>query len=416
MTTPFSQDIKLDVTITKSSQIWGHVRDWRGHIVRKICKIVISSLDGSQTYAITESNPVDGSFSSRISISTGSSVLLTCFYEGTFRGQYNLAGSLILTTGSSSSFSSSSSRSSSSSSLSMSSSSSSKSSSSRSSSSSSRSSSSSSLSSSSKSSSSSSSSSRSSSSSSRSSSSSSSSSRSSSSSSSSLSSISSSSSSRSSSSSSSFSSSRSSSSSSRSSSSSSRSSSSSSYTAPTEYWNPGDKSANITLSNGDQDAAAANTSWKSCKSYDSYNTGKHYFEIEIITAADNFNIIGVGTLAELNSTYVGGTANDCGYGYRGTDGNKVTKEFGFQAYGDGFTTGDIVGVALDLDNGEIYFAKNNTWQNSSNPVTRTNPAYTSISGTFYAMCSPYTNTNKGRIFTQIGEFNYTPPTGFSAWH
>ena len=205
-------------------------------------------------------------------------------------------------------------------------------------------------------------------------------------------------------------------SSSRSSSSSSRSSSSSSYTAPTEYWNPGDKSANITLSNGDQDAAAANTSWKSCKSYDSYNTGKHYFEIEIITAADNFNIIGVGTLAELNSTYVGGTANDCGYGYRGTDGNKVTKEFGFQAYGDGFTTGDIVGVALDLDNGEIYFAKNNTWQNSSNPVTRTNPAYTSISGTFYAMCSPYTNTNKGRIFTQIGEFNYTPPTGFSAWH
>ena len=112
--TPFSQDIKMDITITKSSQIWGYVRDWRGHIVRKICKIVISSLDGSQVYAITESNLTDGFFSTKINLSTGSSVLLTCFYEGTFRGQYNLAGSIIVDTGSSSSsFSSSSSSSSS---------------------------------------------------------------------------------------------------------------------------------------------------------------------------------------------------------------------------------------------------------------------------------------------------------------
>ena len=32
-----------------------------------------------------------------------------------------------------------------------------------------------------------------------------------------------------------------------------------------------------------------------------------------------------------------------------------------------FTAGDIISIALDLDNGATYFAKNNTWMNSGNP-------------------------------------------------
>ena len=34
-----------------------------------------------------------------------------------------------------------------------------------------------------------------------------------------------------------------------------------------------------------------------------------------------------------------------------------------------FTAGDIISIALDLDNGATYFAKNNTFMNSGNPAS-----------------------------------------------
>jgi len=37
------------------------------------------------------------------------------------------------------------------------------------------------------------------------------------------------------------------------------------------------------------------------------------------------------------------------------------------SYGNTFTDGDIIGIALDMDNNKLYFSKNGTWQNSGNP-------------------------------------------------
>ena len=37
-----------------------------------------------------------------------------------------------------------------------------------------------------------------------------------------------------------------------------------------------------------------------------------------------------------------------------------------QAYGN-LTTGDIIGIAIDVDNNKLYFSKNGTWQNSGDP-------------------------------------------------
>jgi len=111
--------------------LWGYVKDWRDHIIRKQCNIIASSLDGVEIYGETLSDPVTGYFNFKIGVARGTSVLLSCYYEGIYRGQLNLAGSHIVTTDSSSSssslssssssfsFSSSSSRSSSSSSYSL---------------------------------------------------------------------------------------------------------------------------------------------------------------------------------------------------------------------------------------------------------------------------------------------------------
>jgi len=89
------QSIKLDTEITTISNLSGYIRDWRGEIVKKKCTIIISSLDGSVVYGQTESNASTGYYSTDIKAASGTSVFITCFYEGIFRSQTNLAGSLI---------------------------------------------------------------------------------------------------------------------------------------------------------------------------------------------------------------------------------------------------------------------------------------------------------------------------------
>lgn len=39
------------------------------------------------------------------------------------------------------------------------------------------------------------------------------------------------------------------------------------------------------------------------------------------------------------------------------------------SFGNTYTTGDIIGVAMDLDNGAVYFSKNGTFQNSGDPTS-----------------------------------------------
>ena len=58
----FRSDVQLDIEIVSSSHIYGYVKDWRGHIVRKRCIVVASDLDGTAIYGKTESNPVTGYF------------------------------------------------------------------------------------------------------------------------------------------------------------------------------------------------------------------------------------------------------------------------------------------------------------------------------------------------------------------
>ena len=51
------------------------------------------------------------------------------------------------------------------------------------------------------------------------------------------------------------------------------------------------------------------------------------------------------------------------------------------AYGNTYAAGDIIGIALDMDNGALYFSKNGTWQDSGVPTsgaTKTGAAYTDV--------------------------------------
>ena len=97
--------------------------------------------------------------------------------------------------------------------------------------------------------------------------------------------------------------------------------------------------------------------------------GKYYIEAKAtLDETYSRNAVGisgeVSTLARNNST---GGSNSTIY-YDSDTGNKVVNGSG-SAYGNTYTTGDIIGIALDLDNAYVYFSKNGTWQNSGDPTS-----------------------------------------------
>ena len=81
-----------------------------------------------------------------------------------------------------------------------------------------------------------------------------------------------------------------------------------------------------------------------------------------------------------------------------------------------FSTDDILSIALDLDNGKIWYAKNGTWLGTSaDPAAGTGASATGISGTFVPVFAEGNNTT-GTWLANFGQraFEYTPPSGFKA--
>ena len=165
----------------------------------------------------------------------------------------------------------------------------------------------------------------------------------------------------------------------------------------------------------------ANVSARGAICTQAVSSGKWYWEVTI-DAVSGSSIVGVVKDAGLSSTsntiidlyYLNGA-----YSYAAGSGNKI-EGFGSSvtssSYGNTYTTNDIIGVALDLDNGAIYFAKNNTWQNSGDPTSgssKTGAAFTSFSGGYAAMSCGAQNHTATFNFGQRA-FAYTPPTGYKA--
>ena len=111
-------------------------------------------------------------------------------------------------------------------------------------------------------------------------------------------------------------------------------------------------------------------------------SGKWYAEAKI-TDEQNFNI-GFATLVgsfinnmnTANSGYVG--KGDDSWGFWGNGANNAQKVHNNSAtnYGSAFSTNDIMILAMDVDNKKLYFGKNGTFFDSSNPATQASPAFT----------------------------------------
>ncbi|RPI56186.1 MAG: hypothetical protein EHM49_00895 [Deltaproteobacteria bacterium] len=178
-------------------------------------------------------------------------------------------------------------------------------------------------------------------------------------------------------------------------------------------WNPSDKAANITLSGGDLTAELTSASDGAVRATLGVSSGKWYWEVKVVaTGSVCDQTTGIGTSSAILTAIVGSSIES--YGFYSFSGN-INHGSGSVAYcaSNWIDVGDIVGIALDLDNGKIWFAVNNVWCDSGDPAAGTGEAFSGISGTYYPMHAA--NSIVGSKWT--ASFNsedqtYSPPSGF----
>lgn len=148
------------------------------------------------------------------------------------------------------------------------------------------------------------------------------------------------------------------------------------------------------------------------------STGKWYFEATYyVSGTGSFSPL-VGVTGNYNTAVNNGIGTTAVM--YASDGQKFVNGVS-SSYGAAYVNGDVIGVAVDLVNGTIFFSRNGTWQASGDPVTGANPAASGLSGTYYALgrnvrqSTPVPDFSSGYYYN-FGQrpFNSTPPTGYIA--
>ena len=200
-------------------------------------------------------------------------------------------------------------------------------------------------------------------------------------------------------------------------------------------FNPLIPNTSITYSEGNlQVVSTSGGDYKAAVGTIGTQSGKWYCEMK---ASDGFNGSDKGCgIYRLDNAY--GATTGLGNYTSGTtwsyaaNGNVRTNN-GTSDTETTFTDGDIIGIAMDLDNNKLYFAKNNTWINSGDPTSGSTGtgAYAIVSGDFYTFAAtviddgsedPVWQGNFGSPAYSVsspqsdangfGSFSYAPPSGY----
>jgi hypothetical protein len=171
------------------------------------------------------------------------------------------------------------------------------------------------------------------------------------------------------------------------------------------------------------------------------NSGKWYMEMKYSARTHSYDRVMLGIAGNPNElrrtpAYVGQATDPTSYGYY-VDGNRYQND-NATTYGSSYTVGDIIGIALDLENNRLFFSKNGTWQDSGDPTSSTGaisitaPSST-VEGSYFFAVSDTTGSYGGTIQCNFGNgyfgttaitsagsngngslFEYDVPTGYYA--
>jgi len=154
-----------------------------------------------------------------------------------------------------------------------------------------------------------------------------------------------------------------------------------------------------TYSEGNLQVQTQSTSFTYNSATIGVSTGKWYWEVEYDAKSGGTDqpMIGItSTQPTANDNELGNFPNDFawytdnGTGYLSND-NTYSDE-SFSAY----TVGNVISVALDLDNNKLYFAKNGTWEKSGNPESGS-------TGTGAISITSTASTPLGAYFPSVGD-------------
>ena len=186
-----------------------------------------------------------------------------------------------------------------------------------------------------------------------------------------------------------------------------------------------------TIKEGNTATVKTNNGWRTIVSTLGVSSGKWYFEL---SAGSEYTMIGVAGDSVYGGGgtweyYLGSLTGSLGY-----YGNSATY---FQDGSDksptnvsSFVADDIIGMALDVDNGKVYFHKNGTYQNQGNPNNGTNGYTLTGIAPYFLGLSTYQQSDQCEVnyggyhvysvssgnsdANGYGNFEYAPPSGYYA--
>jgi hypothetical protein len=181
-----------------------------------------------------------------------------------------------------------------------------------------------------------------------------------------------------------------------------------------------------TYSNGNLDIVTQSSSRTSTTATLGVSSGKWYWEVKLVDNSSNAEcLVGIDTKgASSCSIFDSGKCDEYtgrrtyGYGYYSGDGNSFNNGSS-TSFGNTYDTGDIIGVALDLDNNKLYFSKNGTFQNSGDPtsgatgtgaVSITAPSSTDT-GVYFPAHSDASTSNNVTFSSNFGNPTFTISSG-----
>jgi hypothetical protein len=159
-----------------------------------------------------------------------------------------------------------------------------------------------------------------------------------------------------------------------------------------------------------------------------YAKGRYYFECEMTVGNDNsladWTNVGIGTDSQegmIDFYLVDGRDGDYGYGaiYNTSASSNITKRLN-PINSDLIKSGDIIGVAMNLDEHKVYFSLNGKWINGS-PIEAKGGVSIKDKRTYYPRAIISTTTegamgaDKITFFFKKSEFHFSVPKDYKAY-
>ena len=196
----------------------------------------------------------------------------------------------------------------------------------------------------------------------------------------------------------------------------------------------------LVLTEGQTKIAKTANGWETLSSTIAVTSGKWYMEMQNISVPESAmlsvfpaDIEFIGAGGQVNN-YAGKVSGDGGISYYSYNGN-VYQNAGNSSYGSAWANEtNTMAIALDMDNGKVYFARANVWQNSGDPTSGATgtgaidliePSKPHMMG-----YSIYANNTSGAVnfggytlssissaasdANGYGTFEYAPPSGYYA--